>query len=252
MKEPLIPVAEALARVLASAAEPLGRGRGSRSQDAFGRTLSRDLDRRRARSRRSPIPRWTATPCAPPTPPRRRRACELIGESAAGRAFAGASAPARPCASSPARRSRRAPTRSRCRRTRGASGDAHRPFRQRGDGRQCARRRHRLRRRRSRCCRRDAPRPRRASRSPPPRIIARLLVRRRPRVAILATGDELVAPGEPIGPAQIVASNNFYHLAGLVEASGGAPIDLGIARDAPEALARQDPAARDGSRPTCW
>ena len=57
-----------------------------------------------------------------------------------------------------------------------------------------------------------------------------LVVRRHPRVAILATGDELVAPGEPIGPAQIVASNNFT-VAGIVEACGGIPIDLGIARD---------------------
>ena len=53
---------------------------------------------------------------------------------------------------------------------------------------------------------------------------------RQPRVAILATGDELVAPGTALGPAQIVASNNFA-VAGIVEACGGVPIDLGIARD---------------------
>ena len=60
-------------------------------------------------------------------------------------------------------------------------------------------------------------------------------VRRRPRVAILATGDELVPPGEPIGPAQIVASNN-YAIAGIVAACSGEAIDLGIAKDSMSAL----------------
>ncbi len=67
-------------------------------------------------------------------------------------------------------------------------------------------------------------------------------MRRSARVAILATGDELVAPGEPIGPSQIVASNNFT-VAGIVEACGGIPIDLGIARDSSAAL---DAAIRAG------
>jgi len=57
-----------------------------------------------------------------------------------------------------------------------------------------------------------------------------LAVRRQARVAILATGDELVAPGGAPGPAQIIASNNFA-VAGIVEACGGVPIDLGIAAD---------------------
>jgi molybdopterin molybdotransferase len=64
---------------------------------------------------------------------------------------------------------------------------------------------------------------------------ARLLVRRKPRVAILATGDELVHPGEPAGPDQVVASNPFA-LAAIVTRAGGEPIDLGIARDTPDAL----------------
>ena len=55
-------------------------------------------------------------------------------------------------------------------------------------------------------------------------------VRRRARVAILATGDELVPPGGTLGPAQIIASNN-YAVAGLVEATGAIAIDLGIAVD---------------------
>jgi molybdopterin molybdotransferase len=62
-----------------------------------------------------------------------------------------------------------------------------------------------------------------------------LHVRRRARVAILATGDELVAPGGSLGAAQIIASNN-YAVAGVVEACGGAPIDLGIAVDEMGAL----------------
>ncbi|UEM23483.1 molybdopterin molybdotransferase MoeA [Skermanella mucosa] len=64
-----------------------------------------------------------------------------------------------------------------------------------------------------------------------------LRVRRRPRVAILATGDEIVLPGEPLGPDQIVSSNAFA-LAGLVTACGGIPVNLGVALDTPESLAR--------------
>ena len=66
---------------------------------------------------------------------------------------------------------------------------------------------------------------------------ARLPVRRRPRVAILATGDELVLPGEPAGPDQIVASNP-YALRAIVERAGGEAIDLGIARDSMADLER--------------
>ena len=57
-----------------------------------------------------------------------------------------------------------------------------------------------------------------------------LAVRRRARVAVLATGDELVVPGGSPGPSQIIASNNFA-VAGIVEAHGGVAIDLGIAVD---------------------
>ena len=58
----------------------------------------------------------------------------------------------------------------------------------------------------------------------------RLAVGRRPRVAILATGDELVNPGDPIGPNQIVSSNGVG-LSAFVRAHGGEPVDLGIAPD---------------------
>jgi molybdopterin molybdotransferase len=62
-----------------------------------------------------------------------------------------------------------------------------------------------------------------------------LRVRRRPRIAILATGDEVVRPGDPVGPNQIVSSNGFA-LAALIEALGGVPISLGIAGDTLESL----------------
>ncbi len=57
-----------------------------------------------------------------------------------------------------------------------------------------------------------------------------LPVRRRPRVAILATGDELVMPGSAPGHGQIVYSNG-YALHALARAEGADTIDLGIAAD---------------------
>lgn len=73
-----------------------------------------------------------------------------------------------------------------------------------------------------------------------------LSVRRKPVVAILATGDELVLPGEPVGPDQIVASNS-YALAALVEQAGGTALDLGIARDNHPDLAARIEAAKAAS-----
>ena len=60
--------------------------------------------------------------------------------------------------------------------------------------------------------------------------VQRVRVTRRPRVAILATGSELVAPGQPLAPGQIRNSNS-YTAYGQVLAAGGDPILLGIARD---------------------
>ena len=70
-----------------------------------------------------------------------------------------------------------------------------------------------------------------------------LKVRRKPRVAILATGDEIVMPGEPIGRDQIVSSNALA-LAGFVTVLGGVPVDLGIAPDSAESLRTMAEGAR--------
>jgi molybdopterin molybdotransferase len=63
-----------------------------------------------------------------------------------------------------------------------------------------------------------------------------LTVHRRPRVAILATGDEIAMPGEPIPSGGIVSSNS-HALAALVRATGGEPIVLPVAQDTREAVA---------------
>jgi len=57
-----------------------------------------------------------------------------------------------------------------------------------------------------------------------------LVVHRRPRVAILGTGDELVPPGEPLGPAQIPDSNSIA-MAALARAAGAEVLGLGVAKD---------------------
>ncbi|HVT53988.1 MAG TPA: gephyrin-like molybdotransferase Glp [Dongiaceae bacterium] len=61
-------------------------------------------------------------------------------------------------------------------------------------------------------------------------------VTRRPRVAIISTGNELAHPGETLAPGQIVASNGIA-LSAFVTAAGAEPLHLGIARDEPAALA---------------
>ena len=69
-----------------------------------------------------------------------------------------------------------------------------------------------------------------------------LRLRRRPRVAILSTGDELVNPGESPQAGQIVSSNAFG-LAAFVTAEGGEPLMLGISRDDPQQLLQSIEAA---------
>ncbi len=60
-------------------------------------------------------------------------------------------------------------------------------------------------------------------------------VRRKPRIALLSTGDELVRPGEPLGTNQIISSNSLL-VASIIEAAGGEALDLGIAKDNAESL----------------
>ncbi len=62
-----------------------------------------------------------------------------------------------------------------------------------------------------------------------------LMVRRRPRIAYAATGDEVVMPGDPLGPSQIISSNSVA-LDAYIRVLGGNPINLGIARDNEDSL----------------
>ena len=70
-------------------------------------------------------------------------------------------------------------------------------------------------------------------------------VRRQPRVALIASGDELVPPGSAPQPHQIVASSSVA-LAHLIAEAGGLPIDLGIAPDDLGMLRRHIRLALDG------
>jgi molybdopterin molybdotransferase len=66
---------------------------------------------------------------------------------------------------------------------------------------------------------------------------ARVSVSRRPHVAILMTGDELLSPTESLSPGKIRSSNHLT-LAGQVREAGGVVIDLGTARDDPQEIER--------------
>lgn len=64
-----------------------------------------------------------------------------------------------------------------------------------------------------------------------------LSVVRRPRIAILNSGDELAEPGSTPGPFQIFESGN-YGIAGLISGWGGVPLPLGLLPDDTDAIAR--------------
>ncbi len=74
----------------------------------------------------------------------------------------------------------------------------------------------------------------------------RLSVRRRPKVAVLGTGDELIAPGSQPGPGEIVYSNGFA-LSAMARREGAEVNELGIARDNVEDIAAAVRRAREWS-----
>jgi len=65
--------------------------------------------------------------------------------------------------------------------------------------------------------------------------LARVAVRRRLRVAIFSTGDELRSPGEPLAPGEVYDSNR-HTLRGMLARLGVDSLDLGVVRDDPAAL----------------
>jgi len=64
-----------------------------------------------------------------------------------------------------------------------------------------------------------------------------LMVKRKPRIAIIATGNEVMMPGDTLGDNQIISSNSIM-LAAYIRALGGDVLDLGIARDDAASLTR--------------
>jgi molybdopterin molybdotransferase len=74
--------------------------------------------------------------------------------------------------------------------------------------------------------------------------LAEIAVTRKPRVAIVATGDELSRPGEARKDGGIIASST-YALQTMVRGWGGEAFDIGILPDRPEAFARLPEAAKD-------
>lgn len=65
--------------------------------------------------------------------------------------------------------------------------------------------------------------------------VATVPVFKNPRIAYLATGDELVMPGETPGPDQIISSNSVA-MDAYIRVFGGEPVSLGIAKDNPDSL----------------
>lgn len=75
--------------------------------------------------------------------------------------------------------------------------------------------------------------------------LTQLEVRRRPRVAVFSTGDEIVEPGRPLAATSLYDANRFLLIA-LLRELGAEAHDLGILKDDPEALAPAIAAAAEG------
>jgi molybdopterin molybdotransferase len=77
--------------------------------------------------------------------------------------------------------------------------------------------------------------------------VAHPVVHRRPRVAILGSGDEIVDVDQPeeILSGRKIASSNTHTLVALVRLAGGEPVNLGVARDTPESLREHLTRARE-------
>jgi molybdopterin molybdotransferase len=73
-----------------------------------------------------------------------------------------------------------------------------------------------------------------------------LMVRRKPRVALMSTGDEVAEPGTPRRPGQIYDANRFT-LRGSIEQCGGEVVDLGIVPDERDTLRVRLREAADGA-----
>ena len=194
---PMIPVDEALDRILAQAS-PTSAPRPCRSPKRTAASSPRRSSPRTASRPSTPAP-WTATPCAPPTSSRAGR-CASPAPSQAGAALRrhDGARPVRPHLHRRAaadRRRRRGHAGRGTRQTATTVSFTKRPRRAQhpprgmdfADGRRAAARRRRA-------------HARRCSTSPPPPTAPSSTVARRPRVAILATGDELVPPGTAARP----------------------------------------------------
>ena len=222
----LLSVDEALARVLAGAARLSGAEEVPLAK-ALGRTLAADLVSRRTQPpvAVSAMDGYALRAADLAAPGARLR---LVGESAAGHGFGAALAPGETVRIFTGAPCRRAPTRSSCRRTRPWTPPASAPhpapagrhIRARGlDFREG-----------------DAALLAGTRLGPNELALAaainhpQLAVARRPRVALIASGDELVPPGAEPGPSQIIACNG-YAVAAIAETAGAEVIDLGIFRD---------------------
>ena len=192
---------------------------------ARGRVLA-ERSRRRATFRRSAIRPWTAMRCAAPTWPARGperpvrlRVLETVGAGAVASQPVGAGTATRIMTGAPVpdgadavvRVEDTARGRRRRRRRAAVARGRQRP---RIPARTCAPARA--------CSSRGRLAARRTSACSPRSGCRWCASRAAPRVAILATGDELVDVGEPLGPGQIVNSN-AYTLAAAVEEAGGEP-----------------------------